>query len=292
MNSVLDILTLVYGESHVELFRRTALKSLAQPKNKAVIYDSNARWNICTDDKFYDYLSRTIDIYFPELTVNFISRSDLRDYIDPIQSAIIWQAKESVKHGRRVLLAPPDTIFSDGTIEYLVLECQKQGDVVVVPHPRANPELLNEDYLCSSFELVDLTWRHLHQSWDEAEDGHEFHNSFVGGVRWHREAGNIRKGRHYLPSPYMMRFLEEDVKYFERQISFGSFDHVWPGEMLIPSGRQLYVDDSANAFIVEITDRYKNVPPVWGNPHKAEFWRAGPQLEHNKKIEFTFRGSK
>lgn len=286
MNSGLDILTLVYGEQHIELFRRAALKSLSSPRNRKAIYDQNARWNICTDDRFFDYLKRTIDVLFPELELNFISRSDLRDYIDPIQSAVIKQIQWSLKDKKKVLLAPPDTIFSDGTVQSLLDASKEPDSCVVVPHARALPQILtNVDY---TNDLVKLTLEHLHKSWTDAEEGHPQNNTFVGGVIW-QSTGKTIYGKHYLPSPYLLQFTEEDLQYFKVQISFGSFDHVWPNAILIPRGRQIYLGDSDKAFIVEITDQYKNVPPLWPNPENKPFWRDNLQTAHNSKLEFCWK---
>lgn len=275
MSSGLDLLTIVYGESHLELFRRTALKSLAQQENKRAIYAKNSRWNICTDDKHFDYVKRTVDIHFPELEVNLISRSDLRGFTDPIQTAVIWQIKEALGK-KKVLLAPPDTIFSEGAVPAM-LKASEGGKCVAVPHARALPSLLGGEYLCSSHELFRLTWRHLHKSWRDAELGCDGHNFRAGGVQWEWVNETVR-GVHMLPSPYLLQFTEEDLSFFQRQISFGGFDHIWPSKMLIPQGRRAYLNDNKSCFIVEITEQFKNVPPIFPGSHEV-FWREDTRNE-------------
>lgn len=287
----MQIFTVTYGEKHIELFRRACLKSLAFPDNRRAVYSDNSCWNIATESKYEEHLSRIIDAYFPELEVNFIPMSTLRDYIDPIQSAIIKVINKCLKTNQRCLMAPPDTIFGNKTVPHLMERGVKEDSVVVVPHPRVLPAFLSEDmqpYL-SNAELVTRAWKYLHQSWSDAEVGHPRQNSFVGGVTWTKLAENTYSVIHRLPTPYYMKFTEEDLNYFKNQISFGGFDHTWPSDILIPRNRYNYCTNSDECMIVEITEREKNVPPIW--PGSVDnFWRPGVQEEHNKHIKSTFRG--
>lgn len=295
MSTNLDLLTLVYGDQHVELFHKTAVKSLAQRANRKRIFAENARWNICTDSKYFAHLERVVDVYFPELELNFILREDLRGFIDPIQSAVVWQIEEALRLKKKVLLAPPDTIFSDGTIDSM-LDIATKDQCVAVPHARALPEILNEDYLCPNRSLVDLTWRHLHKSWSDAREGCDGYNFRAGGVSWKETGDGSKVGIHMLPSPYLLQFTEEDLQFFRRQISFGGFDHIWPTQMLIPQGRRVYLGDSDKAFIIEITDQFKNVPPIFPGDQNV-FWREDTrneltkaELEPNRRESFCFMG--
>lgn len=286
----MQLFTVAYGEKHVELFRRACLKSLAFPDNRRAIYSQNPTWNIATEDKYQGYLSKMVDAYFSEMKINFISTKDLRDYIDPIQSAIIKVIKTCLDGREKLLMAPPDTIFGNGTIPALMQMGKTKDSAVVVPHPRVLPNFLLEDldpYISNS-ELVTKSWKHLHQSWSDAERGHPRQNSFVGGVTWWREEDQI-KVIHRLPTPYYMEFTEEDLNYFKNQISFGGFDHTWPSDILIPRNRYTYITDSNQCFIVEVTEREKNVPPIWAGSVDS-FWRLGTQERHNADIISTFRG--
>lgn len=286
----LQILTMVYGEKHVEMFRRACLKTLSFPENRRAIYEQQSRWNICTDQEHVDYLRREIDILFPELTVNFIDTSDLRSYTDPIQSAIVWQIGDCLQSRSRLLIAPPDTLFAEGAIKGLVLAGREQGSVVVVPHPRVLPEILSQalDPFMTAPEMVKLSMACLHQSWSDAEIGHVRQNSYVGGVKWWRVNEKVISGQHYLPTPYLMDFTEADLNYFKTQISFGSFDHVWANDVLLQAGRQRYIASSDLCFIAEITERDKNVPPIWEGD-KDSFWRNNFQFQIDKQTVFTFR---
>jgi hypothetical protein len=64
----------------------------------------------------------------------------------------------------------------------------------------------------------------------------------------------------------LANWIPEDYAFFINQPSFGSYDHTWPGERLIRQERQRYVGSSDAAFICEVTDFDKNIPP-WTPEH-------------------------
>lgn len=289
----LQILSIAWGKRHIELFQQTALRSLSWPKNRAAIQAVNATWNIFTDDT---NMARMKDIcHIPGIEFNIQSTTKLRKYIDQVQSANIWAMELCIERKEKLLLAPPDTIFGDGTILGLLTAGFDQDSVVVVPHPRVLPTILDNGDMAVSYnftnsELVDLAWDYLHDSWVHAERGHSNQSSYVGGVEWWRSGDNIC-GTHRLPSPYLCSFTQEDLMYFKSAISFGHFDHKWPGDILIPRCRQRYLASSNAAFIMEITEADKNVPPIIENQPSHGFWRNDIHNQANGQIIFTFTGA-
>lgn len=285
MEHRLNLLSIVYGESHVELFRQACLKSLSQPLNKKTL--EGVTWTICTDKVFENYLALEIARSLPEVKLVFKSIETLRNYIDPIQSAIISSIESSIELGFSLILAPPDNIFSDGAIQALIKLGSEPGSVVLFPHVRVLPQLLKSSFRVTNPELVELAFDNLHQSWEDAEVGHVRQNSFVGGVKWQRINNNILV-QHYLPTPFLMNFTTEDLQYFKTQISFGSFDHMWPNDILIRRGRVRFATSSDVMFIMEVTERGKNVPPIWKGDVNS-FWRDNLQFQTFKQIISTFR---
>ena len=290
----LEILSTVWGRPYLETFKQTALRSLSWDKNKASLIKEETIWNIYTDKEFVQELFDHCHDLNPKITYNIQSREVLRDYIDENQSAIMWQMRRSIDWGCKVLLAPPDTLFGDGTVAGLLSAAEDPGSVVVVPHPRVTPSILDDlepMYLSlDNAPLVSLAWAHLHESWIHAEIGHSNQSSWMGGIWWKKVNGLIT-GKHLLPSPYMLHFTEEDMEYFDKACSFGHFDWRWPGDMLVPQGRQRYIASSDLAFIVEITAPEKNVPPIYDGQPKTGFHRNDPHNKANSQIVFTFRGS-
>lgn len=287
----MQLFTVCYGDKHVELFRRACLRSLSFPDNRRAILGDKSTWNIATEKKHEEYLSRMVHAFFDEVEINFMPTDTLRDYIDPIQSAIIKVIKSCLERGDKLLMAPPDTIFGNKTIPNLMKAGFTKDSAVVVPHPRVLPGFLLEDIspYISNAELVSRAWKYLHQSWEDAEKNHPRQNSFVGGVMWERVNNNIYSVQHRLPTPYYMQFTEDDLRYFKNQISFGGFDHTWPSDLLIPQERYHYITNSDECMIVEVTERDKNVPPIWPGSVDS-FWRLGRQEVHNADIRSIFRG--
>ena len=285
----MKILTTVWGENHIELFKKTALKSLAWPENKQAL--TGAKWTICTDQRFFTPLRELITDLF-DVQLEFKDTTDLRDYIDPIQSAILKTIGECLDEKEKLLLVPPDTYFGETSIPHLINLGSDPDSVVVVPHVRVLPSIIDDiadAEVLYNDGLVTRAFQHLHQSWSDAERGHVRQNGYVGGVVWARVAPSILSVIHRLPTPYYMQFTGEDLTYFKSQISFGGFDHLWPGDILLKRGRMRYCASSDLCFMAEVTEKNKNVPPIWpGDPNS--FWRQNFHNEINKQIIATFRG--
>lgn len=287
----LQIFTAVWGEAHVEIFRRSCLKSLAFKKNKKDLLEAKPEWNIFTDPKFFEYLKSIIDQVIPEFPViNLVSTEELRDYTDPIQSAVIRIIKKCIVREEKLLMAPPDTIFGDGTIRGLLAAGREKFTCVVVPHPRVLPAIMDDLPACTNPQLVTKAWKYLHRAWSEAETGHKRQNSYIGGVKWSEIEPKLYEVTHRLPTIYLAEFTEEDLMYFKAQGSFGGWDHTWPGDVLIHRGRQRYVGSSDACFIVEITEADKNVPPIFRGGHPDDFWKNHAHNSANKQIVSIFRG--
>lgn len=282
----IQILSTIWGETHKELFKKAALKSLSWPKNAKAL--QGAKWNIFADDEHHEELKALMP---HGIQVDFRSTSSLRDYIDQVQSASIWQMNECLKHNEKLLLAPPDTIFADGSIENLLLLGEDPDTCVVVPHPRVLPKMLDDlEAPKSPAQLTSLSFKHLHKSWENAELNHPLQNSYIGGVEWRKLTDSLYAVTHRLPTVYLAHFTEEDLQYFKSAISFGNFDHRWPGDILIPRGRQRYCGSSESCFIVEVTEQGKNVPPTRPGDPTRGFWFDWPHNRANAQITAIWRG--
>lgn len=287
----LQLMSVVWGSKHIELFKETAVRSMGFKRNLKALLEQEAVWNVFTDDENIKDIEEIVK--WTGLNHKIKSKKDLRNYIDPVQSATIWQIEECFITGSRLLLAPPDTIFGDGSVPNMLEAGKAPGAVVVVPHPRVLPSFVHDFRAgreLSNPELVTLAFKHLHRAWTEAEKGCVNQSSYVGGVEWEKLGEDHYAVVHRLPSPYLMDFKSSDLSYFKRAISFGHFDHMWPGDELVPNGRQVYIDDSDQAFICEVTDPDKNVPPVIPGQPKEGFWRNHAHNIHNAKITAHFKG--
>lgn len=286
----LQILTCVWGKTHLDMFKKAALRSLSWTKNKESLIKYDAKWNIFTDDDDVESLLSYCKEALPSVNFNVKPTSLLRNYIDPIQSATIWQIDECFKASDKLLLVAPDVIFGDGSIEGLWACAQDKDSVVVSPHPRVLSSIIDEitNVPLSNAELVTLSWQHLHESWVHGEKGHINQSTYMGGIEW-TAYDNLIFGKHMLPSPYLIQFTEEDLRYFKKAGSFGNFDWRWPGDILVGRQRQRYVASSDLVFFVEITDSEKNIPPIYENSPRTGFHRNDPHNHQNAQVVFTFR---
>lgn len=275
-------------------FERACLKSLCWPKNKASI--QNATWCIFTkvadEPKVRELAGRA--------GCSHIQIAYIPDSIQgnsPQMGAILLQCLFQMidlclKDGSQMLTAPPDTIFSEGTIEAMLRVGAFGHSCVAVPHPRVSPSIFGQikDQPLSGAELVSLTLKHGHKAWSEAEIGHERQSSFVGGIAWQKIGDKLYAVQHRLPTIYLANFIASDYAFFQKphdglNPTYGAWDHVWPSE-LIKTERQRTIGSSDAAFILEVTKDDLNIPPQAGiNPHEPDsFWRS----EHHNSINRQF----
>lgn len=287
---MVEILTIFWGADFVSRFKRGTLKSLAFKKNREAL--KGQIWNVFTEEEFFEDLSNEIAKLLPETELRLRDLSVVRDRTDYLHSALIWQIKQCLKNESQMLLAPPDTVFGDGTIPNLIKLGKEKDSVVVVPHPRVLPEILDQKFT-SNEEMVTAAFNTLHRSWSESEESPsaKWHNGYIGGTSWEVIDKNLYKVKHLLPTAYFCNFTDEDLDYFETCTGIGNYDHKWPGHILVPRGRQVYVASSDACFIVEITDHDKNLPPVVQGPKPSGFWQNNPHNHVNKQIAAFFRGA-
>lgn len=293
---MLHILTIVYGDEYIKTFMKCLVKSLSMPKNKAALNQiPQVHWHVFTDDNSIDKVRTIIRETNPNIVPRVRSRSEARTYVDESLSAFIQVGEECIKDNARMLFAPPDIFFGDGSIPNLMKMSEDKDSVVTVAHVRSTPSIipeLNKESI-SNAELVRLAFKHLHTCWGDAELGHPRQNQFGTGVRWSKLDENLYSVVHRLPTPYVINLLPSDLEYFKLQAGFGHFDHKWPGEVLMHQGRHRYASSSDLAFMVEITEPHKNISNPYTlskNPNKDDFWDHNFHNEMNKQVLITFRG--
>lgn len=280
----IQALSTVWG-SYIDMFLRGTVRSLSFADNRKAM--EGVVWNLFTDECDFERIDKVIAAELPETEVKYRDLSVIRDRVDYLHSALCWQIKECLKTNSRMLLLPPDSVFGDKTISNLKKIGKNPGTCVVVPHPRALPTLLNEEFY-SNQSLVKAAWDHLHRSWTDSEVGHDRQNSFIGGVSWSYLDEKTMAVDHRLPTPYFCDLTEDDLKFFEAQGGIGSYDHVWPS-MLVQQGRMKYVGSSDACFIVELTEADKNLPPAPRGQDQTKFWKENPHNIVCGQIRCIFR---
>lgn len=287
MQSKIFGLSCVWGDAYIKRFLLGTAKTLAFPENKEAM--KGVTWNIFTDEEKFQEIDETLAKLLPDTEIRYKDLSLIRDRIDYLHSALVWQIKECVNEKARLLLLPPDSIFGDKTIPNLIKMGKDPGACIFLAHPRVLPSVLDEDFT-SNESLVKATWKHLHRSWTDAEEESERQNSFIGGVSWRKLDDNLFAVKHLLPTPYLMDFTDSDLAYFERCYGIGDIDHTWPSK-LVGEKRIKFITSSDVGFVAEITEHDKNVPPVARGQDTGSFWKQNPHNIFFDQIAATFRGS-
>lgn len=302
---------MVYGDHYVDLFKKACFRSINWPLNVATLKDKI--WNVYTKKEHFPQFEQIFKDSMFKLQLFEIGdamRVAGCGYVKTAQcdagvillNGLREQIAYSIQNKSKMLFAPPDTIFGDGTIPNLIRLGAGLKTCVSVAHPRVLPSILEEiDVLgatrgsITNASLVTMLKEHAHASWKYAEVGHEKNNSFIGGIAWQSLSPSLTHVTHRLPTVYMADFNETDFDFFWGQVSFGGWDHRWPAENLIRQERQRYVGSSDACFIVEVTEWDKNVPPaVAQTPLLADqpdlYWNGHYHNGINRQTSVIFRG--
>lgn len=246
--------------------------SLAWRKNREALKD--ATWVILTDD---DRAPKIASKFFDgAIHVYPVLRHPTKNLTDEIHRCLLSDSQ--------FLMAPPDTVFADGSIASM-LRCATQPKTVVgVAHVRVNPTFLDSMPYLTPAPMVTHAWEHLHKSWIYAEES-EYANSFTGGVSWRYLNPSTIAVQHRLPTPYLVNFKYADLEYFSHE-RFSVWDHEWP-TLLVHHERWRYIGSSDAAFIAEVTDQDKNIPPPgYLPPDETDAFHR--DLIHNKTNRLFF----
>lgn len=255
----LRLFTLVDGLQYRQWMRDGLVKSLQWPANHSSV--KNAEWNLYTTQESADEvieiarpvgISLSIKIVEPQWAGQFLA------------NAVNHCLRGCSEQGDQMLVCPPDTIFSDGSLATFMALAAEPKVVISSPPVRVVPSFF-EGFTgepMSGANMVSLAWKNLHSTWRDANIKLPRNNSFAGGVSWRKVSENIFAVTHLLPTPFYIDPAPSDGEWFRQYGMPGAFDHLWPGK-LVDEGRQRYVASSDAAFAVEITEDDKNLPVLY-----------------------------
>lgn len=306
MTKPLHIITSVWGPGHIEWMERALIRSLCWPRNNSVL--KNAVWHIFTrPDDIEKVVNLASQVGVKEIRIGELPRELVgtpRQMGLILLQVFLHVMDECLKADASLLTAPPDTIFSDGTIPNLIQLAKHGNRCVAVPHARVNPSIFGalNDQTTSAPELVNLLGKHGHEAWKGAEIGANNQSTFVGGIAWERMSGSEKTWTmyHMLPTIYLANFVKSDHEFFQTyperykepgEAVYGCFDHIWPDE-LVSSERQVTPGSTDLGCILEVTKEQANIPAkVESNPNDPlAFWRNIKHNRHNRMIAYTLRG--
>lgn len=285
------LFTLCWGEPYCTWFEQALVKSLLWPLNFCALTEYAIEWNIYTRDQDRERLRAIaerlgIPLQFHPFNISHSSGETL-------QPCLLDHVRNCQMTGHAAFIAPPDTIFGDGTIGAICDVGRLPKICVAVPHVRINAGALGgvTDQAMSNAELVSFAWKNLHPTWRDANAALANTNSRLGGVSWREIRPDLYTVTHRLPTCYLANVDMTDVEWFTRQYETGTWDHTFPAKW-VKEQRQRTIASSDGAFMVELTREHENIPACEPtNPDEPDaFWR---DVEHNyvaRNVVSIFRG--
>lgn len=264
----LRLYTVAYGDKYLDWFKRGLLPSLYFSKNRLALENANTTWVLITDKEEAFHRAQEL---FPNIKIEcYLPRRPEQDIQSEIENCLRTKSP--------FLMAPPDTIFSNGAIPTLIEAGRQPKTVVGMVHTRVNPSFLDAIPSMTGAQLVSRAWEHLHRSWKWSEVK-EFTNSNVGGVSWKKLSSHLVQVQHRLPTPYLVNFKPSDLEYFRHE-QFSVWDHEWPTK-LVNEERWRYIGSSDAAYAVEVTEERMNcAASEYTDPNEPDVF--GRELSHNK----------
>lgn len=287
----LRLFTLVWGEPYLSWFENALVASLAWERNRAALGAWASEWNIyCREGEIPRLRAIAEPLGVPLQFHPFEPKNSSGETLQP---CLLDHMRNCLQDGSAMLVAPPDTIFGEGTIASLCTFGSLHGVCVAVPHIRVNAGAWGKpDHAWRAPELVDFAFANLHPTWRDADAGLAHSNSYLGGVSWRALAPGLFAVQHRLPTCYLANIDASDVAWFAQQWETGTWDHTWPVK-LVKEQRQRTLAGSDAAMILELTRENENIPAL--APANAAipdaFWR---DLEHNfvnRNVISVFRGA-
>ena len=285
------LFTLVWGEPYSTWFEHACVASLLWRRNREALKQYACEWNIYTKEQDIPRLRAIAER--AEIPLQFHPFAMKNSSGETLQPCLFDHMRNCLLDGSAMFIAPPDTVFGDGTVAAICAFGALHGTCVAVPHVRVNAGAWHAtDKLWSNPELVSFAFANLHPTWRDANADLANTNSLLGGVSWRALASGLYAVQHRLPTCYLANVDASDVEWFSRQWETGTWDHTWPAKM-VKEQRQRVIAGSDAAFIIELTRENENIPKL--EPADAtipdRYWR---DLEHhyvNRNVVAVFRGT-
>lgn len=286
----LKIFTPCWGEKHISLLKNCLGKSLSWPKNNAAI--QGAEWFFVAEDpREADLITNAVKPFFKgEISVCVVKDLSKYDVGISLMGPLKFVMENCIKENAQFLMATPDFIFGEGTIDAFKAIAEEPETCVSIAHMRVLPAVLDvlgggapdNEYLTA------VGLYNAHVTFSEANK-----RLYRGGIHVTSLGPRMRAVQHYLPSPFFCNFIEKDLQSFEqihegKVPGFGIWDHVWPTK-LIEDGRLRYIGSSDAAMMLEVTDADKNVAPLNGTTEHG-FFKNNLHNKIQKQFLYIYRG--
>lgn len=258
----------IWGEKHLRLLEKALLKSLSWSKNLLALEDAQfVIVSSCKYDadrvasKIFEVIDVRVEpIIIPELMHIGVNKGEI--LLNPLKDTI----KECLKDKTPMLMATPDYVFGNGTIDTLRSLGEEPGSVIGLAHMRVNPNLLEIlNHEMTNEQLVGTGMKFAHPTWIFSEESKKDGFTYYGGISW-KKINNTVAVRHRLPAPFFANFEKSDLDFFNAKHdhphtgTFALWDHYWQSH-LFKEKRFRYIGSSDLALMLEVTESHANIPP-------------------------------
>lgn len=259
-------------------------RSFSFPQNAESVKD--ATWVIPTLEENADFCRRVAR----DISTEFIFAKKEENGIDFLKRSLCETIEMCLLRNEPFLMALPDSVFCEGTIKNMVDVGNQPALCVCFAHMRVVPSFLDEmgDKVLFPTQMVSLAYRHPHHTWENAEAGHEYSNSFHGGIVWKRLSPKLVAVQHRLPTASYVNFVPEDLEFFKNDY-YDGWDHRWPATW---NQRMRYLGSSDAAFMVEVTQENANHARINRNSffnHSDSYREDREHHKINRQIISIFR---
>lgn len=276
----------VWGGEHISWFLSYCLKSLIQENNLPLVKkEKEVIFFFYTRNESFNHLSNSIKGKLNGFKYKIFTEENFNDCArDMMSNYFLHALGECVKNKALLLIAPPDSFFSNGAIGNMVAISNGKGVSVAVPHARVSAECIERNDLEMTFsasEMDDIIQKCPHRTLLLADDSLDS-NSTSDGLSIRK----IKKGMlvtHNLPSIYLCDPINSDVTFFKRRPLFNIVDKVWP-HMLFRHSRLKIVASSDVASIVEMTHDQDKFPEVLHNMKNNDLYKGFPPFMNYSNI--------
>jgi hypothetical protein len=277
----LFIFSCVWGEKHINMFFEYGLPSLLMANNLPLL-SKRKKINICfyTKDSDVTFIHKKMKQSSCKYNYSIKIESNFKDKSrDMMLNFFIHFLDKCIKNNALMLIAPADTIFSNGSISNMVELADGKGVSIAVAHPRVSIESLIKNNIniinlgadCPS--MVDIAIKYGHDSLLQSDETNDDNSTYLGLATKQTPSGLAVI--HNNPSPYLCSPIKDDLLFFKRSPSFNVIDKTWTS-FLFRQSRLKIIGSSDIAFIIELTHNNDKKPDL------------KPGMKFNDKFEINY----
>lgn len=194
--------------------------------------------------------------------------------------------QDAIDQDAYVFLAPPDTIFAQGTVYNCIKAMEGKNVCIAFPHLRAVEKEEWKNTRPTSRELVARCFDSPHEAFTNTFDNVDKNASWAG-ISTRKITDKLHLIVHSMPTVYAAKFTPQDLRYWEYCMDYGNWDRGWL-KLLWRQDRVKVIGSSDAAFCVELTDADKNVPPNdKGMLHNDKYWQEDDFNQALRHFEFA-----